>query len=131
MFASKVPGISIADRQGHRDSGPLHVTQRADEIFQARSPLALATTITSLFVFLAVSTKVFSLSRPLRRGVAFAIQGSPLSDDTGSPVSFAAIGSYAMGSVGTVLVYVRCVRVGGGGGGYHFVGFCLRHLTHS
>eukprot|EP00752_Nemacystus_decipiens_P016397 g14657.t1 len=38
-----------------------------------------------------------------------AVKGSPLSNDTGSPISFAAIGSYAMGSVGTVLVYVSVV----------------------
>lgn len=50
------------------------------------------------------------------------VQGSPLSNDTGSPISFAAIGSYAMGSVGTVLVYVRCVRTWGGRGIYRCVG---------
>eukprot|EP00903_Cladosiphon_okamuranus_P009273 g8848.t1 len=38
-----------------------------------------------------------------------AVKGSALSKDMGSPISFAAIGSYAMGSVGTVLVYVSVV----------------------
>lgn len=64
----------------------------------------------------SVSTRC-SLSHLLHCRVAFVmfvVQGSPLSNDAGSPVSFAAIGSYAMGSVGTVLVYVRCVRAGGG-----------------
>ncbi|CAM9285838.1 unnamed protein product, partial [Hapterophycus canaliculatus] len=38
-----------------------------------------------------------------------ALKGSPLFAERGSPVSFAAIGSYAMGTVGTLLVYVSVV----------------------
>ena len=34
-------------------------------------------------------------------------QGSPLAEDDGKPVSFAAVGSYAMGAMGTGLVYIR------------------------
>lgn len=41
--------------------------------------------------------------------VAAVAQGSPLAREVGTPVSFAAVGSYAMGAAGTALVYVRCV----------------------
>ncbi|CAM9648636.1 unnamed protein product, partial [Ectocarpus fasciculatus] len=40
---------------------------------------------------------------------AEAEKGTSLSADVGTPVSFAAIGSYAMGSVGTILVYISVV----------------------
>ncbi|CAM9995569.1 unnamed protein product [Ectocarpus sp. 4 AP-2014] len=40
---------------------------------------------------------------------AEAEKGTSLSADLGTPVSFAAIGSYAMGSVGTILVYISVV----------------------
>lgn len=46
-------------------------------------------------------------ARPLLRNTGTGVQGTSLSADVGTPVSFAAIGSYAMGSVGTILVYIR------------------------
>lgn len=99
----------------------MYVTWRTDQGWtevQVHSPEIV------FLLFASVSTKcTFSLSAAAVVLVRVA-QGSPLSNDTGSPISFASIGSYAMGSVGTVLVYVRCVRARGRAGGRAEVPSC-------
>ena len=56
------------------------------------------------------TTECMSCSRSLNvsRALVLDPQGSPLAAQAGSPVSFAAVGSFAMGAAGTALVYVRC-----------------------
>lgn len=49
------------------------------------------------------------LRHELIQARAQAAKGSRLAADVGSPVSFAAVGSYAMGAAGTALVYISVV----------------------
>ncbi len=92
---------------------PPEAQTREERSLAQHSVLAVAGTNAVCGVHVTIRARLLTHATSLCVAIArLILQGSPLAAEVGSPVSFAAIGSYAMGSMGTVLVYVRCVRWG-------------------